>query len=364
MSLFVRSVADVEKASFRRLLRRTGLLAAAPAEEEPPEEEFCSADAQRFFMPVDLYVGGAEHAVLHLLYARFWHKALFDLGLVTTPEPFRKLFNQGMITADSFQDSRGVYIDIREVEIRDGEAYHVRTGERLIRSAGKMGKRYKNGLPPEEVGTEYGVDTLRLYEMYMGPLDASTPWSMEGIRGMQRFLQRIWRNLVDGDGTLRLGGAMSSAHQRLLHRTIIRVSDDLENLRFNTAIAALIELNNELVGLERIPEEMARNLVLLLAPLAPHLGEELWKRGGFGEGSVFAQTWPQGNPDLVMEETVKLPVQVNGRMRGTIQVPVDASEELVRAAALALENVQRHVPDPDRLRRFIYVRGKVVNIVI
>ncbi|MBI2503103.1 MAG: leucine--tRNA ligase [Candidatus Latescibacteria bacterium] len=162
---------------------------------------FCDPEKEHFFMPVDLYVGGAEHTVLHLLYARFWHKALFDLGHVSTPEPFKKYFSLGMITADAFADERGVYVDIREVEIREGEPYQISTGKKLQRFAGKMGKRYKNGLPPEEVGEEYGVDTLRLYEMYMGPLDLSTPWSMEGIRGMQRFLQRIWRAFVTQERT-------------------------------------------------------------------------------------------------------------------------------------------------------------------
>ena len=166
---------------------------------------FCDRDKEGYFMPVDLYIGGAEHAVLHLLYARFWHKALYDLGHISTPEPFKKLFNQGMITADAFQDERGVYIDIRQVEFRDGKAYQSGTDKKLKRSAGKMGKRYKNGLPPEEVGEEFGVDTLRLYEMYMGPLEASAPWSMEGIRGMQRFLQRVWRNFVDQNRNIKLG---------------------------------------------------------------------------------------------------------------------------------------------------------------
>jgi len=328
------------------------------------DARFCSEAAERFFMPVDLYVGGAEHAVLHLLYSRFWHKAMYDLGLVSTPEPFRKLVNQGMITADAFQDSRGVYIDIRDVEVRDGIGYHSRTGERLLRTTGKMGKRYKNGLPPEEVGAEYGVDTLRLYEMYMGPLEASTPWSMEGIRGMQRFLQRAWRNLIAADGSLRVGGDMPPELDRLLHRTIRRVAEDLDGLRLNTAIAALIELNNALVGREQIPAELARAFLLLLAPLAPHFAEELWERAGFGGGSVFAQEWPEGDPQRAADETVELPVQVNGRLRATIVLAVDATEEQVRQAALGQENVRRHLPDSGHIRRFVYVKGKIVNIVV
>lgn len=325
---------------------------------------FCEHRCQSYFMPVDLYIGGAEHAVLHLLYSRFWHKALFDLGHVTTPEPFKKLFNQGMITADAFADERGVYVDIREVEIRDGVAYRAGSDKPLQRLAGKMGKRYKNGLPPEEVGAEYGVDTLRLYEMYMGPLEASTPWSMEGIRGMQRFLQRVWRVLVSPERAGRLGGQATPEIRKLQHRTIKRVTEDIEGLRFNTAIAALIELNNELVKLPVVPADVARDLLLLLAPFAPHLAEEAWEVCGLGEGEISGERWPCCDESLIREETVTLPIQVNGRMRGSIEVPVGISEEELRRQVLALENVRRHLPEPDKIRRFIVIPGKIVNIVV
>jgi len=329
------------------------------------ETVFCGEEDQKYFMPVDLYIGGAEHAVLHLLYSRFWHKVLFDLGHVGTPEPFKKLFNQGMITADAFQDERGVYIDIREVEFRDGEPFHTKTGKKLTRSAGKMGKRYKNGLPPEEIGEEYGVDTLRLYEMYMGPLEASTPWSMEGIRGMQRFLQRVWRNFIDQDGNSQVGGEMSADLEKKIHRTILRVSEDLENLRFNTAIAALIELNNELVSLERIPSELARNFLLLLTPLAPHIAEEIWERAQLGDRkSICWEGWPEGDESLVAEEMITLPVQVNGKMRGSVEVPVDIDEETLKEEVLKVENIRKFVPEPDKIKRFIVVPGKIVNIVV
>ncbi|MBM3278439.1 MAG: leucine--tRNA ligase [Candidatus Handelsmanbacteria bacterium] len=325
---------------------------------------FCDRQKERCFMPVDLYVGGAEHAVLHLLYSRFWHKVLFDLGHVSTPEPFRKLFNQGLITADAFADERGVYIDIREVEFREGVPYQAGTDKKLERFAGKMGKRYKNGLPPEEVGEDYGVDTLRLYEMYMGPLDLSTPWSMEGIRGMQRFLQRVWRAFVTLERRGNCGGEESLELSRLLHRTIKRVGDDLEGLRFNTAIAALIEMNNELVKLPHIPQTVARPFILLLAPFAPHLAEELWVVWGFGRGEISRCAWPEADPQYLQQATITLPIQINGKTRGNIEVPAEISADEIRARVFALENIQRHVPDQAVVKRFVVVPRKIVNIVV
>jgi leucyl-tRNA synthetase len=325
---------------------------------------FCAEDKENFFMPVDLYVGGAEHAVLHLLYARFWHKMLYDLDYISTPEPFKKLFNQGMITADAFQDSRGVYVDIREVEIRDGQAYHLKTGDELRRSAGKMGKRFKNGLPPEEVGEEFGVDTLRLYEMYMGPLEASTPWSMEGIRGMQRFLQRVWRNFVDQERKVKIGGKASSEQIKTKHRTILRVTEHIEQMRFNTAIASMIEWNNELVQLEEIPEEIADSFLRLLNPLAPHIAEEIWALAGHEEGGLAYKNWPVGDESLTVEDYLTLPIQVNGKMRGQIDVPVGITDEELKVQVLAMDNVGKFVGDPDKIKRFIVVPGRIVNIVI
>ncbi|MDA0336887.1 MAG: class I tRNA ligase family protein [bacterium] len=330
------------------------------------EGAFCDAEKERAFMPVDLYIGGAEHAVLHLLYARFWHKVLFDLGHVSSPEPFKKQFSQGMITADAFTDARGVYIDIRKVSFDSGgDPLHTETGEKLNRFRGKMGKRYKNGLPPEEVGEEYGVDTLRLYEMYMGPLEQSAPWSMEGIRGMQRFLQRVWRNLVDAEGVTRIDTEPAPAEmRRLLHGTIAVVGEHLEGLRFNTAIAALIKLNNELVALDRVPHEVARTLLLMLAPLAPHAGEELWSRCGFGLGDLAHQNWPTFDANLLVQDTVSLPVQVNGKVRATIEVAIDTSDTELQSLVLSLENVRRFLPETGEIRRFIVVPGKIVNVVV
>jgi leucyl-tRNA synthetase len=242
---------------------------------------------------------------------------------------------------------------------------HLETGNRLNRFRGKMGKRYKNGLPPEEVGEEYGVDTLRLYEMYMGPLEQSAPWSMEGIRGMQRFLQRVWRNLIDAEGSTKIDpGPASDELLRLLHATIAVVGEDLEGLRFNTAISSIIKLNNELVALDRIPQEVARALILMLGPLAPHMGEELWERCGFGQGDLAHQVWPAFDNDILTKDTVSLPVQVNGKVRATVDVPADISEKELRDLVLGLENVQRFLPESGEVRRLIIVPGKIVNVVV
>ncbi len=325
---------------------------------------FCNESKEKYFMPVDLYIGGAEHAVLHLLYSRFWHKVLFDLGHVSTPEPFKRLFNQGMVTADAFADERRVYIDIREVEFREGEPFHTRTGEKLQRFAGKMGKRYKNGLPPEEVGYEFGVDTFRLYEMYMGPLEASAPWSMEGIRGMQRFLQRVWRNFVDQGRTAKRGGQLTPELEKVLHKTIKKVSEHIEGLRFNTAISALLELNNQLVPLAVLPADLARNFLLMLAPFAPHIAEEIWGIWGLDEGNISSVRWPQADEGLIAEQLVTLPIQINGKLRGSVEVAVDIGEEDLRHKVLRMEKIKRFVADEDRVKRFIVVPGRIVNIVV
>ncbi|MBT6145919.1 MAG: class I tRNA ligase family protein, partial [Gemmatimonadetes bacterium] len=203
-----------------------------------------------------------------------------------------------------------------------------------------------------------------LYEMYMGPLEQSAPWSMEGIRGMQRFLQRVWRNFIGEDGEILVGETSDPKLDKALHKTIAKVTDDIEGLRFNTAIAGLIELNNELVSLEHIPQTVARTFILLMHPLAPHAAEELWVRCGFGDGDVSQQAWPEVDAALLEETTISLPVQVNGKVRGNVEVAVDISEDELRTQVLALENVQRFLPDSGQIKRFILVPGKIVNIVV
>ena len=325
---------------------------------------FCDKAKEGYFMPVDLYIGGAEHAVLHLLYARFWHKVLYDLDHISTPEPFKKLFNQGMITADAFQDERGVYIDIREVEFRNEVPYERGTDKKLTKSTGKMGKRYKNGLPPEEIGEEFGVDTLRLYEMYMGPLEASAPWSMEGIRGMQRFLQRVWRNFIDQDRVVKISEGIEPKLDKKLHQTIEKVTAHIEGLRFNTAIAALIELNNELVSLDKVPHAVARPFLQLLAPLAPHIAEEIWQLAGFAGEGAGMEKWPVSDPLKLVEDMAILPIQVNGKVRDQVEVALNMNQDEIKELVLSLESVKKHVADVGQIKRFIIVPGKIVNIVV
>jgi leucyl-tRNA synthetase len=307
-------------------------------------ERLVDPDMERYWMGesgVDLYVGGVEHAVLHLLYARFWHKVLNDLGHVGTKEPFGRLFNQGYILADAYQDERGIYVPASDVEEEDGVFTY--EGAVVTPVYGKMGKSLKNSVNPDEIFDEYGVDTLRLYEMFMGPLDTSRPWSTKDIVGVHRFLQRLWRNFIDEDtGEVLVGDDPSEGElQVLLHRTIEAVGHDMENLHFNTAVARLFELNNVLVGIERVPSDVADVLPRLLSPLAPHIAEELWSRMG-KEGSVVTAEWPLCDKSLIAEDTATMVVQVNGKVRDRIEVPIGITEEEAVALALGSERVQAH----------------------
>ncbi|MFM2078115.1 MAG: hypothetical protein RJA49_2005, partial [Actinomycetota bacterium] len=310
---------------------------------------------------VDLYVGGVEHAVLHLLYARFWHKVLFDLGHVSSVEPFHKLFNQGYVLAAAYQDERGIYVDAFEVQHEHG-AYTFE-GKPVTREYGKMGKSLKNAIAPDDVCAEYGADTLRLYLMAMGPLDASRPWENKDIVGVYRFLQRVWRNIVDETtGATRLLSAPAGTDTvRALHRTIAGVRDDLDHLRFNTAIAKLIEFNNHLTKLGGCPADVADDLVVLLAPMAPHMAEELWSKLGHDTSITFAP-FPVADPAMLVADTVEYPVQINGKVRSHITVAADAAPGDVQIIALADDKVVAalggQVP-----KKVIVVPGRMVNIV-
>jgi len=311
---------------------------------------------------VDLYVGGVEHAVLHLLYARFWHKVLYDLGHVSTPEPFGRLFNQGYIQAYYYEKPNGVRVPADEVEERDGE--YLFEGEPVKRLYGKMGKSLKNAVTPDDVCDQYGCDTLRLYEMYMGPLDQSKVWNPQDIVGVHRFLQRLWRNLIDEEtGELRVAEAPPSEElARATHKTIKRVTEAMDALSLNVAIAALIELNNKLVSLDATPRWVAEQLVLMLAPLAPHISEELWERIGY-EGGTADVAWPRWDRQMLVEDTIELPVQVNGKLRGKISVPADADDAAIEQAAKADENVASHL-EGKQVRKVIAIKGKLVNLVV
>jgi leucyl-tRNA synthetase len=319
---------------------------------------------------VDLYVGGAEHAVLHLLYARFWHKVLYDLEVVSSPEPFARLFNQGYIQAYAYQDERGIYVDVNDVEDqgegKDARSVRKSTGEPVSRSLGKMGKSLKNAVAPDDICQTYGTDTLRAYEMYMGPLEASKPWSPRDIVGMSRFLQGVWRRLVAEDGSTKVSDTPpDDALRRRLHRTIKKVTADLEGLRFNTAIAAMIELNNALSP-DGVPRAVSEAFVKMLSPIAPHLCEELWQRmqGDKWRGSITGDPWPKYDEALCAETEFEIPVQISGKVRARITLPADvaASQERMQEAALADARVKALL-EGKTIRKVVCIPGRMINIV-
>jgi len=311
---------------------------------------------------VDLYVGGVEHAVLHLLYARFWHKILFDLGHVSSKEPYARLFNQGYILADAYKDEREIYVESLQVE-KQADGSFTFDGQPVSVETGKMGKSKKNSVSPDEMYDSYGADTLRLYEMAMGPLDQSRPWETRDVVGMYRFLQRFWRNAVDEDsGEIVVSDdPADEAIIRSLHKTIDAVTTEMTNLRFNTSIAKLVELNNELTKLDVAPREVVESMILMLGPLAPHISEELWHRLGHTETITYAP-FPVADPAMLIDDQVEYPVQVNGKVRGRITVAADADNETIEAAAMADDNVARTL-DGKTPKKVIVVPGRMVNIV-
>ena len=368
------------------------------------EGQAWSPEAERYWMPVDLYVGGAEHAVLHLLYSRFWHKVLYDLGHVHTKEPFQRLVNQGMIQGysyryydDNLTDDPAAEVHAypaSQVRVEAERAIHVPTGAevkaRYVQLADvrhdadgtplhptrddlpleevteKMSKSRGNVLSPDEVVSEVGADAMRLYEMFMGPLEKGAPWSTEGIQGVYRFLQRTWRTLVDEDAAgepLRplAEGAGSEAQQRLLARTIDGVTRDFETMGFNTAISKLMVFLRDGAKDEPLSRGAAEAFVLLLSPMAPHLAEELWHKLGHAESLAY-EPWPEADPALLVEDTITLAVQVNGKRRDEIQVAADADAAAVEAAALASEKVQKFLAGRTP-KKVIVVPGRLVNVV-
>ncbi|MFF4155966.1 leucine--tRNA ligase [Streptomyces sp. NPDC001678] len=334
------------------------------------DEQLVSADAERYWMGpregqphggVDLYVGGAEHAVLHLLYARFWSKVLFDLGHISSAEPFHKLYNQGMIQAYVYRDARGIAVPAAEVEENGGAFYY--EGGKVSRLLGKMGKSLKNAVTPDEICVEYGADTLRLYEMAMGPLDVSRPWDTRAVVGQYRLLQRLWRNVVDentGEVTV-VDAEADEATLRALHKAIDGIGQDMANLRFNTAIAKLTELNNHVTKLSEVPRTVAEGLVLLIAPLAPHIAEELWRKLGH-EGSVVHADFPAADPAYLVDETVTCVVQIKGKVKARLEVAPSISDEELEKVALADPAVVAALGGAG-IRKVIVRAPKLVNIV-
>jgi leucyl-tRNA synthetase len=342
-------------------------------------EEFCAKENEAYWMGprpaehgpqdpggVDLYVGGVEHAVLHLLYSRFWHKVLYDLGHVSSCEPYRRLVNQGYIQAFAYTDSRGSYVPAAEVVEREGKFYWpTPEGEaEVFQEFGKIGKSLKNSVSPDEICDSYGADTLRVYEMSMGPLEASRPWATKDVVGAHRFLQRVWRLVVDEQtGVDRVVDheALDEATLKALHRTIAGVSEDYINLRDNTAAAKLIEYTNHLTKQAVTARAAVEPLVLMLAPLAPHLAEELWQRLGHS-ASLAHGPFPIADPTYLVEDSVEYPVQVNGKVRGRITVAAAAAADAVEAAALADEKVVAFLAGKTP-KKVIVVPGKLVNVV-
>jgi leucyl-tRNA synthetase len=342
-------------------------------------EEFCDKRNEAYWMGprpaehgpddpggVDLYVGGVEHAVLHLLYSRFWHKVLFDLGYVTSREPYRRLVNQGYIQAFAYTDSRGAYVPAAEVVERDGKFWLPGPdGEaEVFQEFGKIGKSLKNSISPDEICDSYGADTLRVYEMSMGPLEASRPWATKDVVGAHRFLQRVWRLVVDeSTGATKVSeDPLDDETLRVLHRTIAGVRDDYTCLRNNTAAAKLIEYTNHLTKTGVTARGALEPLVLMTAPLAPHLAEELWRRLGH-ETSLAHGPFPEADERYLSADTVEYPVQVNGKVRGHITVNAEAGRETLEQAALAHDKVAAFLAGATP-RKVIVVPGRLVNIVV
>ena len=336
-------------------------------------DRFVGEDVERYWMGprgegdvggVDLYVGGVEHAVLHLLYARFWHKVLFDLGFVSSAEPFRRLFNQGYIQAYAYRDSRGQTVPAAEVEAHgEGQEMTWTWQDQFVkREYGKMGKSLKNIVSPDEMYEAYGADTFRLYEMGMGPLAQSKPWETRAVVGSQRFLQRLWRNVVDeetGDLVTR-DTDIDEATLHALHKTIDAVNKDYENLSFNTAIARLTEYNTVLTALKVVPRAAVEPLVLMVAPLAPHIAEELWHRLGHDQ-SLAHEPFPVADPELVAEDTITAVVQVRGKLRAQLEVSASITEDELRELALAHPRIVKEIPNG--VRKVIVRAPKLVNVV-
>ncbi|MBL7966462.1 MAG: leucine--tRNA ligase [Prolixibacteraceae bacterium] len=324
------------------------------------DESIFDKKLENYWMPVDLYVGGAEHAVLHLLYSRFWHKVLFDLGIVSTSEPFQKLFNQGMILAFAYQTATGAKVTSDLVEEKDGKYFHTETGEELTQIVAKMSKSLKNVVNPDDVVKSFGADSLRLYEMFMGPLEDTKPWAENGVKGVFNFLNRVSRffgnpeNIVDA--------ADDKETLKLLHQTISKVAFDIENMKFNTGISALMIFNNLALKKGKVSKQTAETFVKLLAPYAPHLTEELWQLYGNTDTLAYAP-WPAVDPAMLTEDEFEYPISFNGKVRFKLAFAVGTPNAEIESAVLVNENSQKWL-EGKTPKKIIVVPNKIVNVVI
>ena len=331
------------------------------------KKEFCSAEKEKYWMPVDLYIGGAEHAVLHLLYARFWHKVLYDAGLVSTKEPFSRLVNQGMITSFAFQRANKTIVPVDEAEQRDdGNYYEKSTGEKLEQIVAKMSKSLKNVVNPDDEIKAYGADSVRMYEMFMGPLTMSKPWATQGIVGIHRFLEKVWaaseKNMDDTDIFGKLDDKKLISARKIFVQTIKKVTNDTASLNFNTAISQMMIFMNEISKLDSIPRAMWSDFVKALSPYAPHLGEELWQKLG-NKTSIAYEPWPTVNDEFALDDEKTIVVMVNGKLRGKFKAKAGTSDEILKENALNDYGVKKFT-DGKEIVKCIVVKDKLVNFVV
>lgn len=324
-----------------------------------------SEENEKYWMPVDFYIGGAEHAVLHLLYARFWHKVLYDIGLVHTKEPFKKLFNQGMILGLSYKDARGALVPNDQVIAKDGKYFSKETGEELSQIPAKMSKSLKNVVNPDDIIRDFGADSLRLYEMFMGPLDQVKPWDTQGVQGVNRFLAKCWRLIVAQNENVLQDNirdiACDAETETLMHQTIRKLGEDIESLNFNTGISQMMVYVNHLSRLKEVPKAAAEALVLVLAPYAPHIAEELWSILGHSDCIANAQ-WPEFDAQKCEVARIKMAVQVVGKTRGTIEIDRNASDDDIVKAAQAIPAVAKQL-DGKTIVKTIIVPGRILNFI-
>ena len=321
-------------------------------------EKLVDPQIEKAYGPVDCYIGGAEHAVLHLLYARFWHRVLYDVGVVSCKEPFKKLRHQGMILAFSYRDKMGNYHSYDEIDFKDGKAFLAATGEELSPMVEKMSKSKKNVVNPDDILNQYGADAFRMYEMFMGPFEASKPWDMKGIEGVSRFLKRVY----GWSETVKLTDEQDPKKSEILkNKTIEKVGDDIENFRFNTAISSLMVLFNDISKLPQVSRHTFETFLKLLHPFAPHITDEIWQQHGHND-FLLQTAWPKADEKFLQEDSVELGVQINGKVRDRISVATTASREEIEKAALVSAKVQRSLEGLE-IKKIIVVPGRMVSIV-